>query len=143
MTTLSYRDGIVAWDSQLTEGNSKYAAPKGVKNDEVGVIIGLVGVAHAGWSLIDWVLRGRDGPPPERHKRDDFELLLYWRTGDLELMDPYARTMPLDPGRFYAFGSGQQAALAALHLGCDATKAVEIASLCDSGTSTPVVSHSW
>jgi hypothetical protein len=142
LTTCAYRDGILAWDSQITDAHIS-SGLKGVKDEKAGVIVTGAGDMFAMFAMYDWIFEGMSGPPPKCAPTDGFELLLLWKNGVLESMDRRGRHFPLDPKHPYAIGSGGTAAMAALLCGKTAHGAVEIASKCDMYTGGEIHVASW
>lgn len=145
MTTIAFREGIIAADSQYTYeseagGNRKHPCPKlfrkTIKSGE-SVIIATQGDGSAGLVFVDWYGSGKKPPVVISHNLPDFTCLVL-RKGGLFEYDAYCRpyeiTLP-----FYAIGSGANAALGAMHMGASAVQAVEIACQIDSYSMGPVV----
>lgn len=148
MTTICYRDGVMASDTRAW-GVDK--APVGRKHKSVRLSDGsLLGVSSAiiGCSKIvrEWIEAGMDAKdlPVDRDKsKVDFDAILVRPNGSCILID--GNWMPSDPvtAPFYAIGSGKDFALAALVLGETAASAVKVASQLDAWTGDEVstVSH--
>ena len=130
MTTIAYRNGVLAADTQAE--NCGWVIPGGarkirrINSDTAAAICG------------DWAL---------------FEPWLHWQCGDDDkpfdlgentriILANAAEGVTVYEGRgwfkfdgpFGAWGSGWPAAVAAMHMGADAKRAVEIAALCDPST---------
>lgn len=154
MTTIAYRDGILAADSRVThdtEGGGTRVFKcqklyrKVVKLGEVEeeVILATAGESSPGELFVEWFGSGKD----VTDMRDtfvlgqaDFQVLVLKRDGLYEV-DMYCKPIKvLD--KFYAVGSGAKAALAAMHMGADAKKAVEIACRIDPYTAAPITTMS-
>lgn len=144
MTTIAYKDGILAWDSQWTDDESgyMYVNRKGWKDKEAGVIIAGAGSVEVAFEVLRNVLTD-DEAPIRRAEAEDLDLILLWQDGRLEVYDERGRCTPFDPNNFYAWGSGAKAALAALHMGATASGAVKIAAKVDVYTCEPVFEDSW
>lgn len=145
MTSIAYRSGIVACDSRMMDGDT--ILPLRVKKIRWGVrnkvIYAVCGSFVDCQAAIDWL---EDGPLPWITKRppvrDAFDL------GDhssIAVIEPSRRVHFLEGKHwfevetdFFAMGSGQVAALAAMHSGASARKAVEIACKLDAGSALPV-----
>jgi ATP-dependent protease HslVU (ClpYQ) peptidase subunit len=148
VTTICYRDGIIAADSRSTyEGEysgtrvarceklyRKYIGKKGRRHE---VIIGVSGESSPALVFLDWY----DGttkpiPDPLKDMDADFCALIYSKYGLFEV-DAYCR-----PERvleeFWAVGSGSKAALGAMHAGCTARQAVAIACKIDPYSAPPI-----
>ncbi|HEY9515425.1 MAG TPA: hypothetical protein VIQ74_07040 [Gemmatimonadaceae bacterium] len=139
MTTICFRDGILASDSLVSwcseaGGGTKYEAIKlyrvtgqlpGTNYGEY--LVGIAGSVPAGQSFLEWLQKG--GEPPESLVKDRAEadvLLVSKETGKAVVMDAAGAVM-LENAPFYAIGSGRNPALAAMHAGKGAAEAVEIA----------------
>jgi len=149
MTTIAYRDGILAADSRLTVdhgcGARKHTCRKlfrkrvGEGKKAHDVIIATAGESSPGMVFVDWYGSGK--PPPDifMHLGGDFLCLVLSPEGLFEY-DVYCRGEPIEE-EFYAVGSGSMAALAAMHCGKSAVDAVRIAARIDSFTGGRVVSE--
>jgi ATP-dependent protease HslVU (ClpYQ) peptidase subunit len=67
----------------------------------------------------------------------DFDIVILHEDGRIESSGPYGIFEDIEE-QFYAIGSGTKAALAAMYMGADAEKAIEIAKLIDPHTGGPV-----
>ena len=137
MTTVVATNEVMASDSKITmesktDSRSYTASKILVKN---GDLLGTAGTVDYCERFIDWY--GTKKKKPHFPKEADFEGLVLTKEGKLIHYDEtLARNVVRDP--FFAIGSGSHAALAALHLGCDAVRAVEIACLVDPFSGPPV-----
>lgn len=151
MTTIAYRDGILAADSRLTYsteggGSRKHLCTKlykktiteGRKTFEV--IIATAGESSPALVFMDWYGTGK--PPPEmlRELGGDFTCLIL-RPDGLYEADVYCRPDKINEP-FYAIGSGAKEALAAMHCGKSAVQAVRVAACVDPYTGGRIVSMS-
>jgi hypothetical protein len=135
MTTVAYRDGVLATDSQGMEDgfiathrsrklyelpNGGHAASVGAKADTTAYIrwlgTGEGDRPHLGGSTV--IVLQPDGT-----------VVVHEYGGEYVLTEPYA-----------AWGSGFPGAMAAMHAGCDAIRAIEIAAMIDPSTGGPVQS---
>lgn len=157
MTTIAYRDGVVAADSQETwdsegGGASKHKCVKlyrkQVRSEKEGVpphdvIIATAGASMPGMVFVDWYGSGKDIPDSLIHGTDNdgnFDVLIVTPDG-VFIADRYCRPVKIED-KFIAIGSGRKAALAAMHCGKTAVEAVEIAAKIDPYTSGKIVSMS-
>jgi hypothetical protein len=150
MTTIAYRDGILATDSQLTvdtgSGARKHSCRKlfrkriteGKKSYDV--IIATAGESSPGMVFVDWYGSGKPIPDLFLHIGGDFTCLVLTPRGLLEF-DVYCRG-ELVESEFYAIGSGAMAALAAMHCGKSAVEAVRVAARIDPYTGGRIVTES-
>lgn len=131
MTTIAYRDGVMAADSRAFSG---HAMPIGSKRKIHRLSDGgIVGVscnrAGMGEALVEWIKAGavpKDGPDMVEKK---FSILWVKPGGQVFFAcDEFVFSGPLD-GRFWAIGSGDGIALGVMAMGGSARKAVEV--ICD------------
>jgi 20S proteasome alpha/beta subunit len=131
MTTVTYRDGILAADSRCSISGWKqsyyYTKMRMISDGSICAITGEISPASA---LIDWIERGGTGNRPNLGDNSrvirmmkNRRLTIYEGEGSFEI-----------ECEFTAFGSGAPPALAAMYMGADARKAVEIAAMVDDGT---------
>ena len=147
MTTIAYRDGILAADSRLTvdhgSGARKHTCKKlfrkrvGEGKKAYDVIIATAGESSPGMVFVDWYGSGKPVPDLFLHLGGDFLCLVLSPSGLFEY-DVYCRGEPIEE-EFYAVGSGSMAALAAMHCGKSAIEAVRVASRIDSFTGGRIV----
>lgn len=149
MTTICYRDGVMAADTRVTVdshhgGARVFRCEKlyrvRVRNGkrEVPAIVGLAGGAFDGLAFLDWLV-GTDPEPPQRliEGEADFSALVLNQHGLFEY-DKWCRPERVLE-KFYAIGSGAKAALGALHMGASARRAVAVAARIDPYTAAPIV----
>lgn len=131
MTTITYRDGIMAADSRAFAGHSM---PIGAKRKihrlpdggMIGVSTNRAGMAEA---LIAWVRGGAD--PKDAPQMGEKKFSILWVKSDggvFYACDEFAFSGPLK-GDFWAIGSGDGIALGIMAMGGSAKRAVEL--VCD------------
>jgi hypothetical protein len=148
LTTIVFRDGILAADSRATiqteAGGSRvfrceklYRKTIGTGRKRHEVILGLAGESTPALLFVDWY--GSDKPPPQvfADMVSDFSVLIYSKHGLFEA-DAYCRPERVIE-KFWAIGSGAKAALGAMHAGADARKACSIACRIDPYSAPPIV----
>ena len=136
MTTIAYRNGIMAGDRRVTNHNIiEPDVTKIFKRDSDGALIGAAGTLGLATRFTRWFLAGEKGEPPELFDKDggcEAEAIIvrpnchpetHYRYGVIHLESDY-----------YAIGSGSCAALTALDLGFSAIEAVDAAARRDTGT---------
>lgn len=133
MTTIAYRDGIIAADLQSGNGNRGGTMHK-IGRDKIGSLIGGCGDAPMVYQLVRWFVEGRQNPMPPVYGKfgnDDYDVHAF-------IIDPDKRTYRVEPAgvfeimaEYLAMGSGSAYALGAMAAGADARKAVECATLHD------------
>lgn len=147
MTTIAVRNGILAADSALTnEGEDKTGAQDYLETCQKLVrvnpgtpreaIITSYGNSGAGLLFTRWYQK-RGKIPKALSDADDFGAIVLDRRG-LWCYDNWFEPEQL-VNEFHAFGTGAKAAYGALHAGCSAQRAVEIACLVDPYTAGPVL----
>lgn len=134
MTTIAYRDGEMAADTQVTCGELKYRATKMVRLP-CGGVAGACGTLPEAVVAFEWLRRGGKGAPP---KLKQTSVLVAYGDGRVVLYED-KRWTPLPLSGPVSIGSGSQAATAAMnHFGASAEQAVLAAATADPGTSGPV-----
>jgi ATP-dependent protease HslVU (ClpYQ) peptidase subunit len=140
MTTIVYRDGVMAADSRAYSGDKH---PIGAKTKihrlGDGTLFGCSSSNVGADSILRrWVESGCQPPQGSDLKPDSFELLIVRKSGDVFYAhDNLDLTGPLT-AEFHSIGSGNQYAMGALSMGADAVRAVEIAAQCDVWTGGPI-----
>jgi len=143
MTTIAYRDGVMAADSRVTYdseagGTRMHKCEKLFRKqtkDGGEAIIGLAGETAPGLLFLDWYGSGKKPLMRLIDGDADFTALVLRRDG-LFVYDAWCRgEKVLD--EFFAIGSGSKAALGAMYKGAGALEAVDIASRIDPYTSAP------
>lgn len=143
MTTIAFRDGVMAADScatQTTEGGGavKLLCEKMYKKTVAGrsVVLGTAGESQPGLVFVEWY--GSEKRRPKRIRESDFTVLI-WDGGVLYESDGWC-VLERIIGPFHAIGSGRKCALAAMECGKTALEAVEIAAKFDPYTAGPFTS---
>jgi ATP-dependent protease HslVU (ClpYQ) peptidase subunit len=144
MTTVAYRNGVVAGDSRVTATDGSIYSedqPKFVVSKKHGVIYLFAGDLAGAQAVIralerlpqmPW-LSDVEAPLPDDV---DFELLTITRDGLIYSFDgPHWYKVNAE---FVAIGSGGVGATAAMHMGAESTRAVEVAMLVDSSSGGPI-----
>jgi hypothetical protein len=149
MTTIAYRDGIIAADSRLTYatvggGSRKHVCTKLYRKritegrKTFDVIIATAGEASPSLIFVDWYGSGEPIPDMLKIQGGDFTCLIL-RPDGLYEADVYCRPDKILDS-FFAVGSGAKEALAAMHCGKSAMQAVGIAARIDPYTGGKIVS---
>ncbi len=149
MTTIAYRNGILATDSRETtsdEHAGDYAnrCVKLLRLDpprEPECIAALQGDSSAGMAWLEWFNKGQADDTLRDAIRDseaDFTAVVLNKYG-LWTWDRWLIPQRVK-GKFYAVGSGTKAALGALHMGASAVQAVKVACKIDPWSAPPIVS---
>lgn len=143
MTTIAYRNGILAADTQMATSGSVNGSVIKIARREDGALVGAAGYATYAYAFMQWFLSGEQGDPPKADHSDNnldrgviFGSDGYFRVYEVEGM--FVATAP-----YYAFGGGMDFALGAMHAGAGAKQAIEAAIAHDpnTGGDITVLSH--
>lgn len=137
MTTIAYRDGVMAADSRAYSGDKHPIGNKvKVRRLENGTLIGCsTTVVGGGERVLDWYEGGMDS---EEEVPESFQLVVVKPNGEIYIgTGSTYLSGPLE-AEFIAIGSGEQYAHGALMAGADAVDAVGIACRCDAWTDFPI-----
>ena len=152
MTTIAYRDGILAADSRVTVDSEAGGARmflcdklfrKTIATDsgQEDVIFATAGDSSAGMVFVDWYGSGKEAPIDLfTFAGADFTVLILRKDGLWEF-DAWCRGQKVKD-KFYAVGSGAKAALGAMHMGADAKRAVAVACKIDPYSCLPIATMS-
>lgn len=134
MTTIAASRSQMAGDQKCTDDGTAFRTRKIRRIGES--IVGAAGTGPAINRFFKWLEGGEQDDPPKYGKDDELAAIVITPAGMFRYDCGCEAEEVLDP--FYAVGSGKQAALAAMHLGCDPKSAVEIACKVDDATGGPV-----
>ena len=140
MTTIAYRDGVMAADSQASSGARKFRVKK-ITRVPGGGLLGITGGMPELLKIQKWA--GAGFPPDDKPELSDdaeVECLLVYADGTAALFDASLEVMPVQD-KFIAIGSGGPYAVAAMACGLGPAEAVQIAARFDPYTSAPVKSE--
>jgi len=124
MTTIAYRDGVLAADTQITSGNNARCGDV-IKIGECpdGAWWGYSGDTQQQEAFAEWASGSRDAQPAKWDGAGvgilctaDTRVREWWGGGWIEVTSPY-----------HAWGSGERIARGAMAAGADAERAVSIA----------------
>lgn len=141
MTTIAYRDGVLAADSKAYGGlykgspGAKAKLHKIASGDLAGWIVG-ISTNNVGGDklLLAWLEAGAPLPSSDSVKPDQFTILALNPAGELFLANDNLSLSGPICSEFYAIGSGDDFAMGAMAMGADAAQAVGIAALFDCHT---------
>lgn len=131
MTTIAYRDGVIAADTLATAGGTRVGTIR--KVGKIGpLLFGAAGALSDCQRFMDWIARGMKGEQPKLGDGDNGAegFIVY---GDSVLCFNGEKVDRIEARR-YACGSGWKMALAAMEAGASAREAVEIACRLDAGS---------
>lgn len=141
MTTVAYRDGVMASDSRAYSGDrlpigSKQKIRRLTDGSLLGISSSIPGFAEALWK---WIEAGRVyEDAPKATKELKFDILLVTPSGEVYYAnDDFHFSGPLS-AEYFAIGSGSFYAMGAMHVGATAQAAAECACALDVWSSHPV-----
>jgi ATP-dependent protease HslVU (ClpYQ) peptidase subunit len=121
VTTLAYRNGIMAADSTIWEDGCRAYSAKKIRRLSDGSLVGFAGNYDDVGDVIDWLEAGAKGPKP---RTDLLDALVVRPNGKVfRLVQVSKRLLPAE-GPYFAIGMGMQAALGAMFAGADPRTAV-------------------
>lgn len=124
MTTIVYRDGVMAADGRVTTGQLIVTDTcKKITKLSDGALFALAGEDHLEQNLIEWLEEADGGTAPPQGK--DFTAILVDTSGNLSVFTGSGdRFVPWNDIAYAAFGSGADVAYGALEMGATADQAV-------------------
>lgn len=136
MTTIAYRSGVLAADSLATRGQWKLpGATAKLFRMKDGGMAGVTGDYAPAVRYVEWLNSGQDTDEPTLGDATIIRILPDLTCTVYEAGGAYIE----DVSTFCAWGSGMPCALAALHMGASAAKAVSVAAVVDTSTGGEVV----
>jgi len=135
MTTIAYRNGVLAADTAMCMGGNMIGSTVKIARRFSGDMAGASGDASYNRAFLDWFENGEDGPPPEAKEDSqciDRGVIFRAKSTKIEVYEPRGRfTITAE---YYAFGSGKAEALGAMFAGADAYDAIRAAVALDPHT---------
>lgn len=137
MTTIAYKEGILAADSQVTyEGTSDSTMTKIARN-ALGDLCGASGSACYMYAFLRWFEGGEKGEAPTPTENDGG--IVVRTDGTIECYEHPGPCPFTVTAKAYAVGSGRKLALGAMAFGASAEEAIKVAAQFDIYTSGKVV----
>lgn len=135
MTTIAYKDGVIAADSLVASDNLIVGEVRKIVR-VANLLAGASGLASATSAFLDWVENGYldDDDIPEWP--ESFEGFIAHPDGTIEVFDSFGSHEIKTA--IYASGSGDSVALGAMDAGASAIEAVEIACRRTLGSTPPI-----
>ncbi len=141
MTTIAYRDGVMAADTALTQYSlyeGKFTKITRLNRwDGIEIIVGVAGTPAHQIAFCSFLETGALSDRPDLDKDAHFNAIAVDPAGNVELYDQHLIAVPIDEA-FHAFGSGKELAIGAMATGMSAEDAVRIACQYDIYSSEPV-----
>jgi len=144
VTVIAYRDGVMAADTLMVDGNNNRIAQatKIIRNAN-GDLCGVAGDAGPCYAFLQWFQGLGEAERPEFKPGSGVRALIVRVSNSHPawIVDESGEFVIRD--RFYAIGCGRPEAMAAMWMGADAVKAVECAIALDTGCggSIEVLTH--
>ena len=133
MTTIAYRDGVLAADTGATCGSSRNGAVSKIVRRADGAMAGAGGSASYTHAFLKWFVSGDGQAPDAKEDNNSMDSAVVFMTdGTIEVYEPRGSFTITAP--YYAMGSGRPEALGAMFAGADAKRAVEAAMAHDAHT---------
>lgn len=139
MTTIAYRNGILAADARACAGDNIIGNVVKIARNKVGDLAGAAGLASYNFAFLEWFRNAEQGEPPKASKDDgNYDRGTIFRVdGRIEVYEPTGKhCLGMTP--YYALGSGRPEALGAMFVGADAEMAVKAAAAHDINTGGPI-----
>ena len=130
MTVIAYSNGMLAADKAATHCGFLNVVTKIYRVN--GGLVALAGDSDSALDLLAWFRAGRDPKTyPECQKGENTASAIFIDADGRIWTYNKTANAQLNEQPYYALGSGRDYALAAMHLGFDARKAVEVACALD------------
>lgn len=137
MTTIAYRDGVLAADTGACAGDSRLGYVQKIARDKRGALAGAAGYATYVSTFLAWFRNGCRGGPPQAEDSD--RGVIFHPTGKIVIYEKGGRGSFEMEAAYFAMGSGKPEALGAMFAGADAATAVQAAIEHDAHTYGEVV----
>jgi ATP-dependent HslUV protease subunit HslV len=135
MTTIAYRNGIIAADTGLTAGCLRDGHVEKIAKRKDGSVAGASGEAWWIVAFLEWFKNGGEVPHIVDGGVFSVALVVNKRRKVTIYESEKGRTWSYEiKGPYHAIGSGRQVALGALHTGAHVVDAVKAAMVHDDGT---------
>ncbi len=142
MTTVAYRDGVMAADSGVWFGDASFPWARKVVKGLDGTLYGCAGDAAQVGAFIEWVEQGCNGERPVAETVEggasSYLVLVSPPTGSIRVLT--AKGVEVYDAPYFAIGGGNVGAFCAMHAGASAERAIEAAIAHASGAIGPVQS---
>lgn len=136
MTTIAYRDGVLASDSKISDRGCWVGNTRKIFRGPDGAIGGLAGCFGDLGIFRDWLAGGRQGAC--EFKDDGSEAILVLPDGTVWNVFHGGKVFEVTGSPFYAAGSGFRIAIGAMAAGADAITAINICAEYDDATRLPL-----
>lgn len=134
MTTIAWDGRTLAADKRATNSGLVRTVTKLFRAN--GFMVAVCGDLSHGLEMVEWISRGADPAtlPAQQRSENWSSIVTIDNSGVVRLYEQGAIPFVVEDQHF-ACGSGRDYAMAAMHLGCDAARAVGVATVfqCDTG----------
>lgn len=140
MTTIAYRDGILAADTRAYSGHTNWVGVKSkIFELSDGMMVG-ISTPNPGYSaeLMDWVVSGFEMDRYPILADRTFSMIVVYPNGQVSVFIDNHTDIGFLSNDFFAIGSGECYALGAMAAGASAIEAVKIGCDMDPFTAGPV-----
>jgi hypothetical protein len=144
VTTIAYKDGIMAADAQISANGFVHSSALKIVRNARGDLCGASGNQGFMVRFLSWFEKGEKGEPPSAQDKDEhYDVIIIRARKPHQALTINQTTLCPISGEFYAIGSGRSFALGAMMAGADAMFAVQIACKMDnySGGDIVALSH--
>jgi ATP-dependent protease HslVU (ClpYQ) peptidase subunit len=142
MTTVCYRDGILAVDSMVTSGDCLVGTSEKAKMMPDGSFVAHGGILADAELVFAWIAEGEDAKDKPSVDPDQFEAVRVYPNGRIVWYSGKLTRFEYTEHRgFFAFGSGERFALGAMAAGASAEEACRIACEFDTTSMEPVKTY--
>jgi ATP-dependent protease HslVU (ClpYQ) peptidase subunit len=125
VTIVCYRDGIMASDSEISEGQLRVGRVQKAVKMKDGSLVGFCGPLKDMAAWLTWIEKGANVKRrPE--VSEEFEVMIVDPEGDVAFVEGNGPVMSIT-APFHAIGSGQWVAMGAMGAGASAEEAARIA----------------
>lgn len=138
MTTIAYRDGVIAADSLVSSGPNRAGHVVKIARGPDGALGGAAGDM---WACVQFLRAVETGTALPAERGSDFDALFVDASGRVHYVGDKGDPVLVE-GEYFALGSGEAAALGAMEMGATAVRAVEVAVKIDKGSGGPIRSLS-
>lgn len=135
MTTIAYRDGVLASDSLVSSGNTRAGEVRKIARHG-NLMGGISGPLDAAEKFLRWIESGCEGDCPQLGDGSDAILIRGRKTF---YVGPSGTVVPFR-APFAATGSGENLAIGAMAMGASAIEAVKVAIRFDEGSGGRIAS---
>lgn len=143
MTTIVYKDGILAGDTQISSGNCLKELVETKVFKVRDYLVGIAGTYAYTKDLLNWVISdfAPDKRPQLLYDNDTINAIVVKDTGEVGVIEGFRDVCWLSKkNKFTVIGAGGDIAIGAMEMGATAVEAIKIVSKHNSSTNSKVTS---